>query len=207
LGFSFRGDTPGAQAKYEYKSANAVDRQFKAKGTAPAIGSILTEADAGITFNFSKKDAIYFLATDCAITRIADQEPLRDAILDAYNASRWERDYVVVTELVAVSGMTIITSEGSNGKYELKAKAGIEPAIENLNVEGNFSLQHDSQIGFNLLAQQNMTPLFRCMGIKGIFRDTVGTRATIVDGAPLPTAGVSEVDYEDYEDGTPPAAI
>jgi hypothetical protein len=76
-----------------------------------------------------------------------------------------------------------------------------------MNVEGNFSLAHDSQIGFNFLAKSGMTPLFRCLGLRiGWFRDDVVMRADVVPGNPAGAGTdpakqqvtVDEVEYDDY---------
>lgn len=207
LGIPFAESPHGAGATYSYMTSGAVSRYLKVAGSAPVLGSVFTNADAGITFDFGQEHAVVFLATDCAVRLIADQEPLKKAILAAYEAGRWERDYVVVTELVSAGSTSIIISEGSKGRYELKAKAGLVPTFEAMNVEGNFSLAHDSQIGFNLLAASGMTPLFRCLGLRtGWFRNDVVTRDELVP-APSGSAAtdstgarvfVDEVEYDDY---------
>ena len=207
LKIPFEASKRGTKASYSHISSNSVKRDIKLAGQAPLLGSTLADADAGITFSFGGQHGVVFLASDCTIRVIADQEPLKPAILDAFRAGRWERDYVVVTELVEAGATTIIVSQGTSGRYELKAKAGIAPAFDAINVQGNFSLVHDSQIGFHCLAAQGMTPLFRCLGVRtGFFRDDVVTRDAIVPGAgpaelSAPNkreATVDEVEYEDF---------
>jgi len=207
LGIPFGESGPGASAAYSHVSSGSVQRDIKLAGKAPVAGSVLADADAGITFSFSSTHAVVFLASDCTIRVIADQEPLRKAILEAYAAGGWEKDHVVVTELVMAGATTIIISEGSAGRYELRAKAGVMPTLEAMNVDGNFSLVHDSQIGFNCLATAGMTPLFRCLGVRtGWFRSDVKARAAVVRGrsgaagSARATSGttVDEVEYDDY---------
>jgi len=202
LGIPYKEGAAGNPATYSHMSSGSVTRNVKVAGKAPLAGSALADVDAGISFNFSSKDSIVFLATNCVVRAIADQEPLERAILARYKAHEWERDYVVVSELVAADRTTVIIAEGSQGRYELKAKAGLAPTLESLNVDGNFALVHDSQIGFNVLAKAGMTPLFRCLGIKGIFRTGVATREDVVrsgqQDADDATVAVSEVEYDDY---------
>jgi hypothetical protein len=205
LGMPFTEGKPGASADYSHLSAGSVRRDIKLAGKAPLLGSVLADADAGISFSFSSKEAIVFLASNCTIRVIADQEPLRKTILKAYEAGSWEEEYVVVTELVSAGATTIIISQGSEGRYELKAKAGLSPSFEAMKMEGNFSLVHDSQIGFNCLATSGMTPLFRCLGIrKGWFRTDVSDRETILPregaGRASTDVAVEEVEYDDYLD-------
>lgn len=207
LKIPFEATKRGAKATYSHTSSNSVKRDIKLAGQAPLVGSTLADVDAGITFSFGAQHGIVFLASDCTVRMIADQEPLKQAILDAFRAGKWERDYVVVTELVEAGATTIIVSEGSSGRYELKAKAGLVPTIDAINVEGNFASVHESQIGFRCLAEKGMTPLFRCLGVRtGFFRDDVVTRDAIVPGSdPAQVSApkqreviVDEVEYEDY---------
>jgi hypothetical protein len=202
LGIPFKEGPAGKPAAYSHMSAGSVTRDVKLAGKAPVLGSALADADAGISFHFADTHSVVFLATDCTVRMIADQEPLKQTILEKFKAHAWERDYVVVTELVTAGRTTVIVSEGSNGQYELKAKAGLAPTLESINVEGNFALVHDSQIGFNCLAKPGLTPLFRCLGIKGRFRPGVTTREDVVRGGEPDTGGenltVREVEYDDY---------
>lgn len=207
LRIPFTQAAPGAAADYRHVSSGSVQRDVKLAGQAPLLGSHLAAADAGITFSFTGERAVVFLASECTVRVIADQEPLKRAIQQAYDAGAWERDYVVVTELVEAAATTIIISEGSSGRYELKARADLVPTFEAINASGSFSLVHDSQIGFNCLARQGMTPLFRCLGIRsGWFRDDVVSRGAVRSGD-SPAAGrepgaggvvVDEVEYDDY---------
>jgi hypothetical protein len=210
LGIPYKEGVAGSPATYSYMSAGSVTRDVKLAGKAPVAGSALADVDAGISFHFATTNAVVFLATNCTVRTIADQEPVKQAILEKYKAHAWDRDYVVVTELVSAGNTTVIIAEGSDGRYELKAKAGLAPTLESINVEGNFAVVHDSQIGFNFLAKSGLTPLFRCLGVRGIFRPKVVTREDFVTreqvgrAVPPETGGevftVREVEYEDYCD-------
>jgi len=203
LDIPFEEGKAGSVATYSYVSSDSVKRDIKFAGKAPIAGSVLADVDAGITFKFSREDAVVFLATSCTVRTIRNQEPIRKAILKAYNDGAWERDYVVVTELVSAASTTVIISEGSAGQFELRAKAGMIPTFEAINTEGNFSLVYEAQIGFNCLASAGMTPLFRCLGLRiGWFREDVVTRDRVVSAeASKPGAthvAVDEVEYDDY---------
>jgi hypothetical protein len=205
LGIPFKEGKAGSVATYSYVSSDSVKRDIKLAGKAPIAGSVLADVDAGITFTFSREDAVVFLATGCTVRTIANQEPIKKAIQKAYDHGAWERDYVVVTELVSAASTTIIISEGSAGQFELQAKAGVNPTFEAINTEGNFSLVHEAHIGFNCLAAAGITPLFRCLGVRiGWFREDVVTRDRLVSRE-APKAGathvtVDEVEYDDYPD-------
>jgi hypothetical protein len=205
LGIPFEEGPRSAKGTYSHTSANSVTRSLKLAGKAPLEGSALGEADAGITFDFKRNDAIVFYATDCTVRPIADQEPLKKTILDAFLSGKWEKNYVVVTELVEAGSTSIIIAEGSGGKFEVKAKAGVAPTMSAMNLEGNFEVLHESQIGFNFLAKSGMTPLFRCLGIRtNWFRTDVVTREAVFSedgpGGAASQLAVDEVEYDDFPD-------
>lgn len=209
LGIPFAVTEKGGQASYRHTSAGRVKRELKLEGKAPTLGSALTEADAGVSFAFTGESAIVFVADKCTVRMIADQEPLKSAILAAYGNGKWKKDYVVVSELVEAAATTIIVAQGSGGQFELRAKAGLIPSIDAINASGNFAVVREEQIGFQCLAEEGMTPLFRALGVKtGWIRDDVVNRSSVVPSVPpgsSPAASprddapmVVDVDYEDF---------
>jgi hypothetical protein len=85
--------------------------------------------------------------------------------------------------------------------------------FEEMSVEGNFSLAHDSQNGFHFVAKSGMPPLFRCLGLRlGWFRRDVVTRTDVLSAEPQaagsdpakPSVGVDEVEYDDYREEEQP---
>jgi hypothetical protein len=204
LGIPFSVTAGGAPATFTHVSTDAVTRVLKLAGAAPIAGSVLAQADAGLSFSFNRENATVFLATGCRVSAIADQVALKRAILDLHNAKQWDKDHVVISELVTADSTSVLVSLSKGGKVELRAKAGAAPAFEAMNVSGEYSTVHESSIGFNMVAGAGMTPLFRALGIrKKLFRTDVGVRGTVVapsaavqpDELPR-TVQVDEVDYE-----------
>ena len=214
LDIPFTVTKKGGKATFRHTSAGRVKRELKLEGSAPAVGSALAQADAGITFAFNGESAIVFQADGCTVRMIADQEPLKRAILAAFGSGKWEKNYVVVTELVEADATTIIVAQGSGGRFELRAKAGLVPSFDAINASGNFSVVSEDRIGWQCVAERGMTPLFRALGVKtGWIRDEVVNRSAVLptgaggatspaapaDGAPA-DAVVADVDYADYGD-------
>jgi hypothetical protein len=77
LGISYEEGPPGPKAEYTYLSAGSVTRNIKLSGKAPLPGSCLAKADAGVSFAFNAAEAVVFMASDCRIRSIVDQEKLR----------------------------------------------------------------------------------------------------------------------------------
>jgi hypothetical protein len=59
-GIPMEVDTSTADMEMDYTSHDSVDISFKASGEAPAVGSVLTTADAGFRFAFKTERSIVF---------------------------------------------------------------------------------------------------------------------------------------------------
>jgi hypothetical protein len=104
LGISFdvRDDpTPESQ---KYATAQGVSVAFKAAGRSPAAGSVLTEAEAGFTVEFSSKHATLYEAIGCTTPSIADLLALGEQVLRQYQAAHWNRAWAVIVDLAASTG-------------------------------------------------------------------------------------------------------
>lgn len=196
----------GGKASYKHSSAGRVKRELKLAGKAPSVGSMLGETEAGISFSFSGESAVFFMADGCTVRMIADQEPLKKAILREFGGGAWQKDYVVVTELVEAAATTIIVAQGRGGHFELRAKAGLVPSFDAINAGGNFEVIREEQIGFQCLAEAGMTPLFRALGVKtGWILDDVVNRSAVERTSEAQSStstgdgvAVVDVDYDDY---------
>jgi hypothetical protein len=155
------------QADFDYCSTNAVSITAKASGQVPLAGSIFSQADTGISVKFSRNNAIAFRMSQCSSARIADLNALRKQILLKYNSKEWRDDMVVVTEVVKAARATIVISKSANAQIDLLAHGNIgvqELHIANANAE--FQVLRASNIAFNIIAEKDLTPLFRFAGIK-----------------------------------------
>lgn len=157
-------NTPG---DLEYISKGSVTITTKLGGTIPQAGSVLTEADAGITVEFSKENAVVFKANETYTPSIDDTIALGEEIIELFKQGKWEKDWVVVTELVKATSATVLISNKNNGKIELKANAEIDAVDFNIaKAEFEFSAAFTRGLETRVIAQQGTTPLFKAMGIK-----------------------------------------
>jgi len=65
LGIPFETRAAEGLADYEYVSSGNVSINVKSAGQAPALGSALTAAEAGITVEFGAENAVVFQAANC----------------------------------------------------------------------------------------------------------------------------------------------
>lgn len=166
-GIEFEIEDDITKSDLEHATNGAVSITTKLSGSIPAAGSVLADVDAGFTVEFSQQNAILFKANGTVIPRIDDQIKLGREIISRYQQGKWDKDWVVITELVKADSSTIIISSSANGKVELKAKANItaaklDIADADLNLECTFS----KDLSTKIISEQGLTPLFKISRIK-----------------------------------------
>ena len=73
LGISFNKRDDKTEELQKHASSGSVSIVFKAAGKAPAVGSVLTQAEAGFTIEFKKNKSTVYEATGCVAPMIDDQ--------------------------------------------------------------------------------------------------------------------------------------
>ncbi len=168
ISFSERQGPPGSDLSHT--SGSSVFIQLKAKGeTLP--GSAIPNAKAGALVEFSSEGAFVFQAAAPAVREIEDQVRLADDILRLYrrvdNGKRaWNEDWCVVTELLTASKVTVLVSSSGASKIELSADgipAGQAPLAT---LGGTLSVVTQRGEVTSVLAEANLTPLFRVSRVR-----------------------------------------
>lgn len=165
IAFEVREDT--TRLPIEYQSQGAVQVTTKAAGSASFPGSTLTNADAGVVVEFSKSNSTYFKALNTTSPSIKDVLALEKAVLDRYAKGSWKSGWVIVTELIQAESATIIISNSSTAKVEVKATANLDaPQVDIANIDFGFQVQSSKGLDTTIIATEGLTPLFKVMGLK-----------------------------------------
>lgn len=167
LGLEFEVRHDPTQTILEHNSSGSVSITTKMSGTSAPEGSVLTNLDAGIIVEFIKENSTLFKANNTTSPTIKDSINLGNQILQLYRSGKWNKNWVVITELVEAESATILISSKSNSKIELKANANIEaPALDIADATFNFSTQFSRGLETKIVAEGGLTPLFKVMGMK-----------------------------------------
>lgn len=151
----------------EHNSKGSVSITTKLSGAVAPQGSVLTGLDAGIIVEFSKENSTLFKANNTTCPSIKDTVKLGEQVLDLYGKGKWNKKWVIITELVEAESATIIISNSSNSKIELKANANIEaPTIDIADAEFKFSTLFSKGLETKIVSAEGLTPLFKIMGMK-----------------------------------------
>ena len=154
-------DTPN-KGDLDYSSQGAVTVSPKLSGKIPAAGSVLSQVDAGFTVDFSRKNAIMFRAKGTVCTSIKDQVKLGRDIKKKYEEGKWDKKWVVITELVRADSATILISSAVNSKVELKANANIGTRkLDIADANLDLGIAFEKNIETKVVAEKGLTPLFK----------------------------------------------
>ncbi len=151
-----------------YSSEGGVTIAAKLAGKASMPESQLAEGDAGLTISFSKEKATVFKLNGTKTSIITNAGAVGQEILNRYIQNNWEKDWVVITELIEANSATILVSNSKESKVELKAKANVQ-ASEDLDIADaglGLSIVGKKDLAVEIVAKDGITPLFRAAGIK-----------------------------------------
>ncbi|WP_103070543.1 hypothetical protein [Aquimarina sediminis] len=153
-----------------HSSKGAVTLTAKLSGTVSPSYSTLTDLDAGFNVSFSKENAILFKANGTYNHSIKDQIKLGDTILDLYKNGKWDKDYVIITELVVADSSTILISSEKNGAIDIRANGNIGTSALDI-ADGSLELGATFSKGLSteLISKKGLTPLFKVSKIKTPF--------------------------------------
>ncbi|MEO6670130.1 MAG: hypothetical protein ABIN36_11680 [Ferruginibacter sp.] len=151
----------------DYTSNDSVTISTKLSGKAPVAGSVFTDLDAGFTFDFKSSKSIVFQSNGNKTNQIVNIAEVTKLILQKYKDGNWDKDWLVITELVEAGAATIIISNSSDGKLELKANANAGAGnLKLTDVSLGLSVARETGSTLKYIAENGLTPLYRVMGIR-----------------------------------------
>lgn len=166
-GIEFEVRPDETKTPLEHNSEGSVSVTTKLSGTVAPQGSVLTNLDAGIIVEFSKENSTLFKANNTTSPSIKDTITLGEQVLKLYREGKWNKNWVIITELVEAENATVIISNNSNSKIELKANANIDaPTFDIADAEFKFSTQFSKGLETKIISAEGLTPLFKVMGMK-----------------------------------------
>ena len=203
LGLHTQSRDIGGAADYQYISSEGASINFDVSGAAPtAVGPITHSAAAKVSVVFARANAVVFLATGCKTVSIERHDILGRTILERFKAGSWDKDYVVITELVTASSATILISATDSAQVDLDSKATVAATGLSLaDVNAGFTIRSSSGVATQILAASEITPLFRASAIRRhIFSSpSFDTRSGISTPRNENEDVFGDIDYRDLE--------
>ena len=169
LGLDFKPDNGKKRDDdaFTYMSKGNVNIGTKLSGKVSPIQTILGKLDAGIIVEFTRKNSILFQLKGVRVYKIENQIQLGQAIEKLYKDKKWDRSWVVITELVKTYAATICISDLKDAKLEIKANADISAEeLEITNANAEFSIESSKGVDTKIIAQSEIEPLYLIKGIR-----------------------------------------
>ncbi len=162
-----------AATDFSHHSTHGFDYHVKLEGKIDTFAPHIPQGAAGIGMRFLREGAIFFQLDEVTHERIGDQIALARKLLELANNGEWEKDWVVVTEVMRAKRFAILVSESGEGKAELTAEADVSAlGLKALTAKGGLSLVHSHALDTKIttpVASLDLTPLFRAVRIKRRF--------------------------------------
>jgi hypothetical protein len=120
----------------------------------------------GLTVGFTRKNGILLRMERSQEQSLERLDSLRKEMLRLHETGEWERDWVVVTQVIHAGRMIVLISERRGASADLTAamRIGAEPASV-IEAEGKIELLGSS--GMNLQETgENLTPLYKALRVK-----------------------------------------
>jgi len=162
--------TDFSDAVMDYTSHDSVTITTKLSGSVPTVGSLFAASDMGFVFRFKNKEGIVFQTNNHKVHQLVNLAAIEDMVLDKYKNGNWDKDWVIITELIEAGNATIIISNSSNGTLELKVNADtVTDKLSLTNASLALSVIREEGSTLKYIAQDGLTPLYRVMGIQHPF--------------------------------------
>lgn len=175
-------DAPGS---LDLSSKRDTSVSLKISGTVNPSAPHLPQADAGVVVNLGR-EASYVIRSDRVFEpRIGNMAAVEREVLERFrNGGRWQKEWVIISQVVNCDKVDIVISKSANVKLEIRAKGNVPAGgTVNLgNVDAGFELVNTSGAIYNFLNTEKASPLFQLVGIKSRFPfgHKIGTRGGAV---------------------------
>jgi len=156
-----------ATTDFSHQSATDFDYHLKLAGESDVFTPHLPSASAGIGMRFRGEGVLFFQLGGVTNERVSDQITLARNLLQLAKNREWERDWVVVTEVIRAQAAVILVSDSDSGTAELTVDADISAlGLKALTAGGAVSLMHSQSLDTKITGAGDLTPLFRAVRIK-----------------------------------------
>lgn len=157
-------ESPPQPLKYTSTSGISIDIEGSA-------GSEKSPLSAEIKIDFSNEGAFLFEAMNVRQVQITNRFNVAEKIVQKYEEKKWDLDWYVVESLHLADAATIVVCQDQNAGIVLTANSNI-PFSSTTLADPKLNLSVKSSRGriFEILAGQNLRPLYSCLRLKdGIF--------------------------------------
>jgi hypothetical protein len=161
LGIAIEVSAAGPPQKAQYESTSGTKVSVSA-------GAAATPGTRGeISVQFSKAGAFVFHSSGLRHSRVENRLAVADALLKAYKAGRWKKEWYLIEGLHTAESATIIVSEDSTAEIVLAAMTDLPfPAISLADPKVELNVSSTRGKLFHLVGGRRLHPLYSCLRVR-----------------------------------------
>ncbi|MFD3488648.1 hypothetical protein [Streptomyces sp. NPDC058665] len=152
----------GTPGDLEYASAGQVEVEWH--GQAGLLAGSMAGAQTRVTVSFKRSHATFFQASRAATSAISDLPAVERALIGL--GGDWQREWVVVTEVVKARSAVVVVSSRRGGRLDLRVQGG-EPGASLAELASRVQVNSEAGIAARVVSPTGLTPLFRVCQLRG----------------------------------------
>ena len=169
-GIFFEEITSESDATIDFSSERGITLTTKLEGKVEPKAISLGEADAGFIIEFNHENGFIFRTKGSRTSRIDNLGIVKEKVLNRFKQDKWNKNLVIISELIEAKSATILLSGQAGSKVELKAQGNLKVStIDIADASLNLKLQSGQALAATIVGQKKITPLYRAIGIKQSF--------------------------------------
>lgn len=131
----------------------------------------IKDISAKMKISFKGESGYYMYLRGVSHNMISDFYHIQQQIIKLFEIGKWDRQWMVITEVVSVSNGTILISSGSDASIELAPKISIgNENVEKLSAEIEWKALNSRNMSIEIVSKNGITPLFRARQVKKMRR-------------------------------------
>jgi hypothetical protein len=166
IGITFKVTSSPSSDQINFSSSGTTKVTLTAAGTANVSGGVSVKASLEV--DFSSQESVFFNAAGCSYNMIEDKVTLGASIMNLFNNGTWNRDWAVVTDLVATGSTTIAVSGGQSSSVVFQASGNV-PQIDLADASIGLSVVSSSNVALQIAAEKGLNPLIGLSKIQDTF--------------------------------------
>jgi len=154
----------------ELVSESGVTLQFKIAGETNTAFASVPDANAGVKLDFGESGAFVIECPETFEPFIMNTLSLEKKLLDAFEKDVWDKNWHVITRIIASPSSTIVISNSSSSGLEFTSNADLSTGFVKLgSAEANLSLKSQTGDLFKMIGARDTTPFFQLSRLKRKF--------------------------------------
>jgi hypothetical protein len=166
-GLFFEVVTSENDATIDFSSERGITLTTKLEGKVEPRAINLGKADAGFIIEFNHENGFIFRLNGSRTSVISNLGRVKKEVLHRFNKGQWDKNLVIISELIEAKSATILLSGQAGSKVELKAQGNLNVSTMDIaDASLNLRLESGQALAATILGQEGITPLYRAIGVK-----------------------------------------